>query len=520
VGESTPLSEHAAGRGGEVSWSRAQILWRFSVAGLVMVAPLAITELLIQRLFSGSTLADFVPSYPNDEIHYWHEIATFAEAGFSGGYYTYNEQPAPAGFTHFGPHGPLFPLVYGTIGSVTGWRLSSPVVFNGLVLTLGLLAFFALTHARAREMLLAGAVLTTSFAVMIYIPSAMQESLHHGIALLLAGLLCRIAVSPSPRTLALFVAVVAVSSFIRPLWAIALAPALLLGLRSQMSRRLLITAGATLLLLAISWYGWRLISAPVPGVQLQVATGTSGISAGTAWDTAVNNVGHLTTEITNVFHEPALLSTTYLTLFVLIACIFLVARQIVRERGRHIGGPVELTGAVVLLGLFAAILPFYFDVAMAFNRVVMPFLLFALLIAVGLRRHRWLPLTVIAVNLMLLPKLVDAYQILRWGSFMYNRADLAATRAAFERHIAFERGSSPWCNTVLTSQYDALQLVALPPGIGYSTTYGPLRPSFPRSKYILIGSNWPAGDLPEARLRPLTKLSFGRLYLNREARCG
>jgi hypothetical protein len=522
VGGSTPLSEHAAGRHGKFWWHWRRF-WQFAVAGVVMLAPLAITEFLIQRLFSGSTLVDFVPSYPNDEIHYWHEIATFAEAGFGGGYYTYNEQPAPADFTHFGPHGPLFPLTYGTVGRVTGWQLWSPVVFNGVVLLLGLLAFFALTGARAREMLLAGTVLTTSFAVMIYVPSAMQESLHHGIALLLAGLLCRIAVSTNPRDLALFIAVVAVSSFIGPLWAIALTPALLLGLRIRMRWRLPVAAGATIVLVAIAWYGWRLLSAPVPGVQLQVATGTSGISTEIAWDNTVSNLRHLTTGINNVFHEPGLLLTTYLALFVFAACVFLVAREILQRRSKDSGGlrsvSAELTGAVVLLALFAAIIPFYIDVAMAFNRVVMPFLLFTLLVAIGLRRQRWLPLTVVAVNLVFMPKLVDAYEILRWGSFAYNRADLAAARTALERNIEFERSSSPWCNTLLTSQYDALQLVALPPGVGYSTTYGSRPPAFPRSKYILIGSYWPSDALPRAHLRELAKLSFGTLYLNSASQC-
>jgi hypothetical protein len=519
---STPVSKQTTCRWGTLQYRRARLIWRVTVAGVFLLAPLTITEILIQRLF-GSTLVDFVPSYPNDEIHYWHEIATFAEAGFGGGYYTYNEEPAPAGFTHFGPHGPLFPLIYGTVGDLSGWRLWSPVVFNAVVLMLGLLAFFVLARARAREMLLAGAVITTSFTVMVYIPSAMQESLHDGIALLLAGLLCRIAASTSPRMLALFIAVVAVSSFIRPLWAIALAPALLLGLRIRVRWRLPVAAGATIVLVAIAWYGWRLISAPVPGVQLQVAIGTSGISTGTAWDNTVSNLRHLSTGIKNVFHEPGLLLTTYLALFVFAACIFLIAREILQRRSKDSGGlrsvSAELTGAVVLLGLFAAIIPFYIDVAMAFNRVVMPFLLFTLFVAIGLRRQRWVPLTVVAVNLIFIPKLLDAYEILRWGSFAYNRADLAAARTALERNIEFERGSSPWCNTLLTSQYDALQLVALPPGVGYSTTYGSRPPAFPKSKYILIGSYWPSASLPRAHLRELAKLSFGTLYLNTASRC-
>jgi hypothetical protein len=487
-----------------------------------MVAPLAITEFLIRRLFFGSTLLDFVPSYPNDEIHYWHEIATFAETGFGGGYYTYNERPAPASFTHFGPHGPLFPLIYGTVGDAVGWRLWSPVVFNSVVLMLGLFAFFALIRARLPDMILAGAVVTTSFAVMIYIPSAMQESLHHGIALLLAGMLCRMAASPSQTTLALFIAVVTASSLLRPLWAVALAPALLLGLRTQMRWRIPIAIGATSVLAVLVWYGWRLISAPVPGVQLQVTTGTGGIS-GEAWDNTVRNVRRLITEIGNVFHEPSALSTTYLALFVLAACTFLIARGILLHRDKDAGGvrpfTVELTGATVLLGVFALIIPFYFDVAMAFNRVVMAFLLFAVLVAIGMRRHRWLPLVVITVNLILLPKLVDSYQILRWGSFTYNRANMAAARAAFERHVEFERGSSPWCNTLLTSQYDALQLMTLPSGIGYSTTYGSPPPEFPKSKYVLIGDYWPKDDLPKAHLRQLAKLSFGTLYVNGSSHC-
>jgi hypothetical protein len=288
--------------------------------------------------------------------------------------------------------------------------------------------------------------------------------------------------------------------------------------------RLPIAVGATIVLVAFTWYGWRLISAPVPDAQLQVATGTSGISVTTAWDNTVHNLRHLTTEIANVFHEPGLLSTTYLTLLVLAACIVLVVREILRRRSGDGRGlqtiTVELTGAVVLLGVFVAIIPFYFDVAMAFNRVVAPFLLFVLLVAVGLRRHRWLALAVIVANLVLLPKLIDAYQVLRWGSFSYNRGDLAASRVALGRHIEFKRGSSPWCNTVLTSEYDALQLVGLPPGIGYSTTYGSRRPTFPKSKYILIGSNWPKKDLPKAPLRQLARLSFGTLYLNGASQCG
>ena len=93
--------------------------------GIVAVAVLpAATILVLIHLLFGTTIFHDHPSTQlvwNDEIYYWHQIATFKRAGFNGGYYTYQEVPAP-NLSHFGTHGPMFPMIYGVLGYLVGWH--------------------------------------------------------------------------------------------------------------------------------------------------------------------------------------------------------------------------------------------------------------------------------------------------------------------------------------------------------------------------------------------------------------
>src|SRR5258706_2388391 len=61
-----------------------------------------------------STLFPYTTLFRSDEVHYWNEIASFARAGFASGYFVPDEHAAPCGLFHFGPHGPGFPVVYGS----------------------------------------------------------------------------------------------------------------------------------------------------------------------------------------------------------------------------------------------------------------------------------------------------------------------------------------------------------------------------------------------------------------------
>ena len=66
----------------------------------------------------------------NDEVAYWNQIATFAAKSFGGGYITVDERPSRISWSHFGPHGPVFALLYGLPAKLFGWGYTSGPVFG------------------------------------------------------------------------------------------------------------------------------------------------------------------------------------------------------------------------------------------------------------------------------------------------------------------------------------------------------------------------------------------------------
>jgi hypothetical protein len=93
------------------------------LALLFILAPVAVTSALLARVF-GAALLDCRTTFGavSDELHYREEVQSFKEVGLAGGYSVVNERPAPARWSHFGPHGPAFPAFYGTLARAFGWR--------------------------------------------------------------------------------------------------------------------------------------------------------------------------------------------------------------------------------------------------------------------------------------------------------------------------------------------------------------------------------------------------------------
>ena len=154
-------------------------------AVLVLVTPLTITLLLVHGLLRAS-VTDFVPA-TDDEMLYWHQISTFARAGFNGGYYTYEEQPAPWALSHFDAHGPFFTALYGSLGRLFGWQRFTPVVFNLVIITMALAGLMRLARPSGVQLAYLGLVVGTCWPLWWWVFSSMQEPLHLGAALVLAG---------------------------------------------------------------------------------------------------------------------------------------------------------------------------------------------------------------------------------------------------------------------------------------------------------------------------------------------
>ncbi|MBI5667586.1 MAG: hypothetical protein HZC41_06225 [Chloroflexi bacterium] len=76
---------------------------RYLAAAAIILLPLAATQLLLTTVLK-TNITHLIPAW-SDEVVYWHSALTFQHAGFNGGYYTFAELPARAGFSHFDTHG-------------------------------------------------------------------------------------------------------------------------------------------------------------------------------------------------------------------------------------------------------------------------------------------------------------------------------------------------------------------------------------------------------------------------------
>ena len=161
----------------------------------------------------------------NDEVAYWNQIATFAGTSFSGGYITVDERPSRVGWSHFGPHGPAFALLYGLPAKVFGWGYSSGPVYGAVAFGVGALLFILLTRPPP---LLVAALLASFWPLVVALPTTMQEPLHFAIGCGLAALLQRVLKDDdNPRPMRSLLAVafaLGAASLVRPVWALLAIP--------------------------------------------------------------------------------------------------------------------------------------------------------------------------------------------------------------------------------------------------------------------------------------------------------
>jgi hypothetical protein len=222
---------------------------RILLAGALLAVPVfVVTTVLSARL--DARLSECCP-IGDDECHYWDEIASFHGVGLNGGYFVADEEPAPQPWTHFGPHGPVFPVLYGGMARVLGWDLASGPVFNLLVLAAGTAAWLCLVRPDTRSLGIAAFIMLTFWPCLLYIPSMVQETLHFAIAFVLAGLANR-AVNgrdPDARSFWPFLAGVALASLLRITWTLVLLPwavVALPGLKRRTQALVLVSIAVTI----------------------------------------------------------------------------------------------------------------------------------------------------------------------------------------------------------------------------------------------------------------------------------
>ena len=497
-------------------------LSRIALGIVVSAAPAIVTCALLARMFDA-TIFDYFP-WSSDEIAYQRQIAAFVKTGFNGGYFNVLEQPAPFSGTHFSLHGPAFPLIYGLIGRLAGWELYSGPIFNLVVLALAIAVFLVVGRLSRLQILLAGAVLLTSWWVLLMASSTMQESLNQAVMIAIAGCAARVMRDDTPhrgRLLLISLVVLAAASVLRPTNWIVAVPLVLFGMPTQRPLRAALAAGVAALGIPFFWLLWRYLSAPIPDLKIEWAPTTSSGSLGMVvnyfFDQLEENAEIF--DLTTLLQAPFVQHVMFESVAVMAACGLLAAIAWRRRPAAPTALKADLF-VVLALGLaLVGFLGFYFDSDASISRVTAPFLLLSLLVLVASRVRTWIVLGVIAANLLVTPSFVVAYRAWRTDLFRHDLSRYDQFRAQLTAVLAFDPRRTPWCNTLLTTTYER-EIVAVPAGVGIvvARPAANLVPPI-KSGYVLLTPNSVADFGDKAHLQPLATTVLGELYINRDAAC-
>ena len=526
-----------ASQAARVTQERARALAPLAAAAVASAVPAVLTVILVHGWLDAG-LHDFTPSVWNDQVGYWHRIASFAEVGLDTGYYSPHESNPPFEPVRYGVNGPWFPAVYGTVAALVGWGPATSVFFNMAVLALAFVAFAALAELDLRGTFVAGALLAVFWPIALYVPTASQESLHQGLAMTMAGVFVR-ALRRGPqfsfveKTAAM--ALVLAAGALRYSWLL-LVPCLVLLLAERITtRRVAAVLGVTALLV---WAAIRVTSTLQPPGHNTAIDSLSRLSDPWA---ALTSFAHSAWVNLKTFLYPGALDPTapiwreHFSLdftgvqsWQIVGLVVLATLALVARLDRRLRFPAAITTIppreallhLVNLGVMT-VAAFALYIPNGYYRVLGAHLLLSLFVLVAFRRI-WVVAVIAALNVVMMPSFLTAYE--RWQpNFQLDHSALARERAAFSRLIAYDGdAANPWCNTLLLPLeiYD-WRVTLIPPGIGISYLLAPDIPFPPKSRYLLLTDD-PASlgaKIDRTRLRPLGSFSAGKLYENPGSRC-
>jgi hypothetical protein len=407
------------------------------------------------------------------------------------------------------------------------------------VLALGFVAFVALAEVDIRATLLAGALLAFFWPVLLYVPTASQESLHQALAMAMAGLFVR-ALRRGPRfsypEKAVGVTLIVVAGVIRYSWLL-LVPCLILLLAKRITPRRIAAALAVTALLVVA--AVKLTSALQPPGQHAAVDSLSQVTSdpSEALTTFTRSTwanlkvflypGNLDATAPT-FREPGSLDFTGVQSWEIVGLVVLVALVLVTRINSRLRPPFPIPAIpprealLHLVNLGAMTLAaFALYISHGYYRVLGAHLLLSLLVFVAFRRVGPVA-AVVALNVVMLPSFHAGYSYWK-PNFHLDRQALAEQRAAFSRLIRYEGGAAnPWCNTLLLplELYD-WRVTLIPPGIGISYHLVADIPLPPKSRYLLLTDNPASFGAPidRSRMRALGSFRAGTLYENPDSRC-
>ena len=450
---------------------RPNLIFQLFLITLILLTPTALTVGLM-AYYTDATVGDLVPIL-SDEILYWHQAATFVEAGFNGGYYTEYERIPAADFTHYYAWGPFIPMIYGTLGSVFGWHLNSMAVINLVLYTLALGVFIGIVRPSTDELVLLLALTLTFIPFWLFSHRSLIEVMNQSFAILLAAFYVRLLKqSFSWWEVIPFALVMIVAASVRVTWVLALLPFFVLMARGRHWTWILVAPVITLVILypALSFIGY--VAAPFEDFLTQLfavmeqstAEGMAFLTEHLARNWWAGIYGQVPER--SVFLQFFALSVFYGgVLIVATLRKSSLSEDQVWEAWFHVANL-----PVIFAGIYLA----YDTFDWRGMRTLSPHLLMSLMVLVGLGR-RWLVWGAVSVFLMATPATLVVYQdwVQQHITTEAERVALAETQLELSQLLVYEPEAPAWCNTVT---YDPTLLffnapslaLALPAGMGLS----------------------------------------------------
>jgi hypothetical protein len=483
---------------------------------LVIALPFISTYTLVTFLLN-KPLMRYIPQW-SDEVAHWHQVATFRTAGFNGGYYTINEQPAPASFIHYYVHGPVNPVLFGILGRIIGWQFYYAPLINIILLTLAVVWYILVLRPNYLQLLLIGLVLLTFWPTLLFMPTNMRVGTFSAAAIILAVFFCKTITDPesTPKlNLIFFCTLIGVMALFQVSWALLFIPFLLL-IRKRIHLSLFQATSASLILIAIFYLIFDWIIAPYP---LYFTSQLSLIMQGSIIKGFQSFFQHAIENIRNFFsldQDPLWLALRAQMLLVIIGSGYLLWEKrnddaLVRE------SLVVLTNCGLLL--IETIL--LFDILHWRDyRLFAPIVWMVTLILID-RKRMMLIVCMILINLMLIPQFLNTYKDLLSGAFPENQTAIQQFSEEITPVVQFDKNAGGWGNTLLTSPEIAMHqlLLGVPPGIGLSWFTRPVELLTIKSRYLLLDNK----DYETLRKRTclVYKLTtdIGDLYVNDGDKC-
>jgi len=447
-----------------------------------LLIPLVVTVSIAHFYFHSNLLHTHI--LWGDEIIYWQEITTFKEVGFSGGYSTYGELISKASFSHFGAHGPVYPVFMGLLSRIFGWSKISGPLYNLAFIFIGMLIYLVLVKPDNRQKIFLCLFFLFFSPILLYLPTTMQESLNQSFGFLIgAFLIVHLSKDPPPAWISVVaVATVLFASLIRITWALALFPLIYLIFQNKGKKRFWLSFAVSLpviLLLGFLYIYWTSaypFSFLYQVSQINPFTFSSLVSA--FWV-------HFQQNILQWFSfssgNPLEVFQRYLILFLILGMVLLILK------GKRI-----FSYFLFLLAGETAITVIFYDVSYFRDyRTLAPFIIITILALISELDSSWvraIALLAILSQFFFIPSFLklymDDFHKLRFAVTEDQHYDHKLVEALSD--IEYKKSDTIWCNSLLAIADFSPEYLTIPAGIGINY-YAKLPQNDPiKSHYILV----------------------------------